>query len=98
MAAILTADSGKTEMQVSTVQIFKDHCHDISSPIAVPGFIHIIPDPLQLFKVIFDTLIICTCLRIARLINIIIVCCRLCHGEIEENDKSVVTFGFKIKV
>ncbi len=30
---------------------------------------------------IFDTLIIRACLRIARLINIIIVCCRLGHGE-----------------
>ncbi len=63
------------------------HSHDISPPIAVPGFIHIIPCLLQLFKMIFNALVICACLRIALLVNIKIICCCLGHGEIDSCDK-----------
>jgi len=33
----------KSEMKITTIQIFINHSHDISTPIAVPGFIHVIP-------------------------------------------------------
>jgi hypothetical protein len=68
MTTIFAFDPGKSEMKVSTIQIFVNHSHDISAPIAVPGFIHIIPYLLQLLKMVFNALIISACFGIARLI------------------------------
>ena len=43
MAAFFTTHPCKAKMKVTTIQIFVNHSHDICPPIAVPGFIHIIP-------------------------------------------------------
>ena len=72
MPTRFTTDPGKSHMKITAVKISINHRHDIRPPEAVPECIHVVPGPLQFFKVIFNALVICTCLRIARLINIII--------------------------
>ena len=79
MPTFFTPDPGKSHMQITTVEISINHGHDVCSPIAVSGFIHVIPYLFQLFKMILNTLVICACFRITRLVNIKIMCCRLGH-------------------
>lgn len=79
MAAFFTADPGKPHMKIATVEISVNYGHDVCSPIAVSGFIHIIPYPFQLFKMIFNTLIICAFFGSPRFVNVKVVCCLLGH-------------------
>jgi hypothetical protein len=39
MTVIFVFDPGKSEMKITTIQIFVNHSYDISAPIAVPGFL-----------------------------------------------------------
>jgi len=75
MAAFLTPDPGKPHMEVPAIQVFKNYGHDVCPPEAQAGCIHAVSYPFQFFEMIFDTLIICACLRVPWLINIKIVCC-----------------------
>jgi hypothetical protein len=43
MTAIFAFDPGKSEMKITAIQIFVNYSHDICPPIAIAGFIHIIP-------------------------------------------------------
>jgi hypothetical protein len=74
-------------MEISTIRISENHGHDICPPEAIPGSINVIPCPFQRFKMIFSTLVIRTCLRIAWLINIKIVYCWQSLGEIDNDGK-----------
>jgi hypothetical protein len=56
MTAIFAFDPGKSEMKVSTIQIFVNHSHDISAPIAVPGFIHIINSGKVIHRTLCDSI------------------------------------------
>jgi hypothetical protein len=70
---------GSTSMEISTVEIFVNHRHDVGAPESILGCVHVIPGPFQLFKMIFDTLVICACLRITRLVNIKMMIVNLGH-------------------
>jgi hypothetical protein len=69
MPAFFTTDPGKTHMKITAVEISINHRHDVCPPETIPGCIHVIPCPFQLFKMIFNTFVICVCLGIARLIK-----------------------------
>ncbi len=77
MAAFFTADPGKPHMKISTIEISVNYGHDVCSPIAVSGGIHIIPHPFQLFKMILNTLVICAFFGGTRFVNINIAYCLL---------------------
>ncbi len=57
-------------MKITAIQVFIDHGHDICPPESIPKCVHVIPDPFQIFKVIFNTFVVCTCLGITGLVNI----------------------------
>jgi hypothetical protein len=69
MTTFFTANPGKTKVKITAIQVLENHSHDICPPEAVPGSIRAIPCPFQLFKMIFNTFVICVCLGIARLIK-----------------------------
>jgi len=75
MATFFTADPGEPHMEITATQIFINHSHDVRPPETVPGCVYVVPCLFQFFKMIFETLVICTCLRIAWLMNIKIICC-----------------------
>ena len=74
VTAIFTTHPGKSHMEVTEIQIFIDYCHDVGAPETQARWIHIVPYPFQLFKVIFNAFVICACFRIALLVNIKIIC------------------------
>jgi hypothetical protein len=82
MPAFFTTDPGKTHMKITAVEISINHRHDVCPPETIPGCIHVIPCPFQLFKMIFNTFVICACPGIAGLVKIKIICCCLGHGGI----------------
>ncbi len=72
MTTFLTPDPGKSHVEISAAQVFKNYGHDVCPPEAQAGCIHAVPYPSKFFEMIFDTLIICACLRVTQLINIIL--------------------------
>ena len=56
VTAILTTDPGKPYMKITAIQIPIDHSYDICPPKFIPGRVHVIPGPFQIFKVIFKLL------------------------------------------
>ena len=68
-------------MEVPAIQVFKNYGHDVYPPEPQSGCIHAVPQPLRFVEMIFDTLIMGTCLGGTRLINIKIICCGLDLGE-----------------
>lgn len=98
MTTFFTTDPGKSHMKIIAVQVFENHSHDVCPPETISGSIHVvIPCTFQIFKMIFKALVIRACFRIARLINIITICCRLSHSEIETCDKIFVYVWLEIK-
>jgi len=49
MPAVFTTDPGKSHMEITSVQIFVNHSHDICPPEAQAGFIYIVPCPFNDF-------------------------------------------------
>jgi hypothetical protein len=58
MTTFFTTHPGKTKMKITAIQISVNYSHGICSPIAIAGFIHIIPYLFQFFKVAFNALVI----------------------------------------
>ncbi len=79
MAAFFTSDPGESHMKITAIQIFIDYSHYICPPESISGCIHIVPSPFQIFKVIFNTFVVCTCLGVTGLVNIKFMCCCLGH-------------------
>jgi hypothetical protein len=71
MAAIRTSHPGKSQVQVPAVQIPVNHVPDIGPEKPVLVLIVVIPDHLQVFKMILHALKIRRLLRIARFIKVI---------------------------
>ncbi len=49
MPTFFTTHPGKSKMKITTIQIFINHSHGICPPIAIAGFINIVPY-LQMVK------------------------------------------------
>ncbi len=71
MAAIATSHPGKSQVQVPAVQIPVNHVPDIGPEKPVLVLIAVIPDHLQVFKMILHALEVSRFLRIARFVKVI---------------------------
>lgn len=85
MAAFVTPDPGKPHVEIPAVQVFINHSHDVCPPEAQAGCIHAVPHPFQFFKMIFNTVIVCACLGVTRLVNIQQFPSRVSNINIAEN-------------
>ncbi len=86
MVTVITPDPGKPHVEIPAVQVPIDQGHDVCLPENQAGCVHGVPNPLQFFKVIFNTLIVCGCLGIVGLVNIKIMCRCMGHGGTGNGD------------